>query len=565
MGGTADAVVETRDALGTVFRNPGLRKVNLALAGSLIGDWAYATAVTVWAFGIGGVTAVGVWGVVRLLLMALITPFAAGLADRLPRKQVMVAADLVRSALVLVAAAAVFWGSIPAVVFVVATLASLAGTPFRPAQMALLPSLVEEPEELTAANGVGSTLESLAFFVGPAIGGLLLTVADVPVVFVLQAATFLWSALLVMTIRVPDRDAEMTAVTDVATGQGADEAVAGAAEAAEGFWQQSFAGFGTIWADPRLRLVTGIYCAQTVVAGASLVFTVAVAVDITGLGPQGVGYLDSFLGVGAVIGGLIAIARASRNRLATDFGVGVMCWALPLLLIAAVPQLAPAFLAVLVIGVANPVVDVNASTILQRITPDRVMGRVFGALETGLISTMALGALIMPLLIALMGLRWALAVLGLGIAVLVVPAMAALRRMDGELAPPAGLELLAACSIFAPLERPVLEQLAGRLVRLAVPAGQVVIAEGTAGDRFYLIETGAVAVTAQGRELRQEVAGDFFGEIALLRDVPRTATVAATEDTVLQVLEREDFLAALDGSSEVRTRAEDVVSRRLPV
>jgi hypothetical protein len=302
-----------------------------------------------------------------------------------------------------------------------------------------------------------------------------------------------------------------------------------------------------------------------VVAGASIVFAVAIAVDIADLGPEGVGYLDSFLGVGALIGGLIAIGRASKQRLATDFGIGVIFWALPLLLIAAVPSLAPAFLAMLVIGVANPIVDVNASTIMQRVAPDRVLGRVFGALETGLIATMALGALIMPILIALVGLRWSLAVLGVAITLMVVPTLGALRRMDAGLAPPAGLDLLAATSIFAPLDPPVLEQLAGRLERLTVPAGTVVVAEGEAGDRFYLIESGSVAVTAEGRELRQEGAGDFFGEIALLRAVPRTATVTTTSDTQLWVLGREDFLSALDGSSEVRTRAEDVVRRRLPV
>jgi hypothetical protein len=217
-----------------------------------------------------------------------------------------------------------------------------------------------------------------------------------------------------------------------------------------------------------------------------------------------------------------------------------------------------------VIGAANPIVDVNASTILQRLTPDAVLGRVFGALETGLITTMALGALIMPLLIRFVGLRWGLAVLGLAVALVVLPALPRLRRLDASLTPPVGLELLQKASIFAPLDRPTLENLARRLVELSVPAGRLVTAEGEVGDRFYLIESGAVVVTHEGRELRREGAGDFFGEIALLRDVPRTATVTTTEDSVFRVLEREDFLSALDGSSEVRTRAEDIVSLRLP-
>jgi MFS family permease len=561
MSAATAAVRETRESIATVFRNPGLRRINLALAGSMIGDWAYSTAVTVWAFGVGGVTAVGIWAVVRLGLMAAVTPFASGLADRFPRQHVMVTSDVARCVLVSLAAAAVFWDLAPAVVFVLATLASLASSAFRPAQAALLPTLADTPAELTAANGTSSTLESLAFFVGPALGGLLLTVADIPLVFAVNALTFAWSALVVSSIKVP-------AAPEAPVGpEGSDRSLTD--ESAEqgdaaGFWTESVAGFRTIWDNPDLRMVTGVYCAQTVVAGASIVFGVAVAVDVAGLGPKGVGYLDAALGVGAIIGGLVAIGRASKFRLATDFAFGVILWALPLLLISVWPQLLPAFAAMFIIGAANPIVDVNASTILQRLTPDAVLGRVFGALETGLITTMALGALIMPLLIRVVGLRWGLAVLGLAVALVVVPALPRLRRLDASLTPPVGLELLQQASIFAPLDRPTLENLARRLVELSVPAGRLVIAEGEVGDRFYLIESGAVVVTHEGRELRREQAGDFFGEIALLRDVPRTATVTTTEDSVFRVLEREDFLSALDGSSEVRTRAEDIVSLRLP-
>jgi MFS family permease len=546
------AVRETTDSLRTVFRNPGLRRVNLALAGSLIGDWAYATALTVWVYGVGGATAVGVWGVVRLSLLAVVTPFASALADRYPRKIVMVSADVTRGVLVLIAASVVYWNGPNAVVFLAGTLAAVCAAPFRPAQMALMPSLVDEPKELTAANGTASTLESLAFFVGPAIGGLLLTVADIPLVFVLNAVTFFWSAALVIGVH---PHAAVTA--DVSTEDGDEEPT-------ENFWRESVAGFHTIWVNADLRMVTGMYCAQTVVAGASLVFGIAVAVDFVGRGPQGVGYLDAVLGIGAIFGGLLAIARGSKHRLATDFGIGVVFWALPLLLISVWPAAVPAFAAMFVIGAANPVVDVNAATILQRLAPDAVLGRVFGALETGLIATMALGALIMPLLISTIGLRWGLAVLAVGITLIVVPGFSRLRRLDESLRPPAGLELLEKIALFAPLDRPTLEGLARRLTSVTVPAGAVVIAEGDVGDNFYVIESGAVRVTQQGRELRTETAGEFFGEIALIRNVLRTATVTATEATVLWALGRDDFLAALNGSNEARSSAEEIVSRRLP-
>ncbi|HTE74866.1 MAG TPA: MFS transporter, partial [Actinomycetes bacterium] len=196
-GTIGTAINETRRSLATVFRNRALRRLNLALAGSMIGDWAYATAVAVWAYGVGGATAVGVFGTVRLTVAAVGAPFASALADRIPRRTLMVGCDLLRAVLVTAAAALVEWEGPELAVFGLAVVAGLAGTAFRPAQLALTPSLVEQPDELTAANGVASTIESLAFFVGPALGGILLSVADVASVFLLNALTYLWSAALV--------------------------------------------------------------------------------------------------------------------------------------------------------------------------------------------------------------------------------------------------------------------------------------------------------------------------------------------------------------------------------
>lgn len=354
MAGIGAAVRETGSSLATVFRNPALRRVNLALAGSMIGDWAYATAIAVWAYGVGGAAAVGIWGTVRLTLGAVVTPFGAALADRISRKAVMVACDVARTVLVLAAAACVEWDAPAAAVFVLATLSPLAGTPFRPAQLAMTPSLVDSPDELTAANGVSSTLESLAFFVGPALAGLLLGVADVATVFVLNAATFLWSAVLVAGLRLPVQDQPGDVLGRHRKPASHPSPAAGEeAPPRGGFVSDALAGFGVIWRDHDLRLVAGLYCAQTVVAGASLVFTVAVALDLTDLGPAGLGYLDATLGIGALLGGLLAVALAPRHRLASDFGIGVAFWALPLLLIAVWPEAAGAFLAMAVIGVAN--------------------------------------------------------------------------------------------------------------------------------------------------------------------------------------------------------------------
>jgi MFS family permease len=546
------AVRETGSSLAVVFRRPPLRRLNLALAGSLIGDWAYMTAVAVWAYDVGGAAAVGIWSTIRLALMAVVAPFGSAMADRMSRKKLMIICDLARTVLVLGAAAVVEFDGPAAVVFVLATLAPLFGTAFRPAQLSLTPSLVENPQELTAANGVSSTLESVAFFVGPAIAGFLLAVADVATVFALNAATFVWSAALVAGIRVAST-VPATVPSDP------DEP----SEPKVGFLSEAMEGFRFVWRSADLRLVFAVYSAQTVVAGASYVFAVAIAFDLTGLGAAGLGWLDSTLGVGAILGGLLAIGLATRKRVASDFGWGVIFWALPLLLIAVWPTAAAAFLAMAVIGAANPVVDINANTIIQRITPDAVLGRVFGALESCLIATMALGALAMPALIAGPGLRWGLVVVAVPIVGIGLAALPHLRGLDRSVSEPAGVDLLGNTPLFAPLARPLLETLAGRLVRVAVPAGETVMREGDLGDRFYVIESGSLAATFQGRPLSTMGPGECFGEIALLRDVPRTATVTAVEDSVLQALERDDFLAAMSGDRDLMSRTESLAARRI--
>jgi MFS family permease len=559
--GARAAVRETRASLSSVFRNPNLRRVQLALAGSLIGDLAYSTAVAVWAYGVGGAKAVGIWAAVRLALLAFSSPLGATVADRFSRRTVMIVADALRCGLVLLATLCLFLDLHPAFVFVLATVTSMISTAFRPAQRALMPVLANRPEELTASNGASSTLESLAIFVGPALGAMMLVVADVQVVFLLNAATFVWSMIMLTRVQVPPRPASTPA--EVTDGTAAEPAETDASH--ESFLAEVSAGFRTITRDKDLLLVTGEVCAQTVIAGASAVFTVLMAVQILETGPKGVGYLDSVLGIGAVVGGFTAIARASRRTLAQDLTYGVVLWSLPLVLVSLWPSPVAAFVAVALLGFGNPLVDVNMDTIFQRITPEAVMGRVFGALEAALIATMALGAVLMPLLVHLVGLRASLATIGLGVALLALAGLPRMRNLDQRLRRPAGLELLQAIPMFAPLTPAVVESLASSLIRVPVAAGDVVLREGADSDRFYIIESGLVEVTHDGAVLRREGPGDFFGEIGLLRDVPRTATITAVETTELMALERDAFLAAVTGEREARSAADDIVTRRLTV
>lgn len=554
-------VRESKDAIIDVFRNRSLRRLNLALAGSVIGDWAQGVAFSVYAYQQGGATMVGAFAVVRYLSAAVFGPLVSVLADRFDRRRLMMISDLARFALALVGALLIFAEAPILAVFALYLLTALGGLVFRPAQSALLPSLATSPGELTAANATSLTIHSMAFFVGPAIAGVLLALTNAGWVFTFNALTFLWSSWMVFGIHPP-------APTPDEIAEGASSASpAGEAtgEAAEEVGGGLFAGVGdgyrTIFGSRHLRLLVLLYVAQTVVAGASAVYEVAIALDLLDLGDSGLGLLGMGLGIGGVAGGALALLMAQRGRLARDFGVGVVLWAAPLLLVSIWPSVVTALVAMAAIGLGNSIVDVNAETIIQRLTPDAVMGRVFGALDSAAVGGMALGSLLMPLLINTIGLRWGLTVIGVVVPLLVLLAMRGLTAIDRVALAPEGLGLLRRVPMLAVLPESLLERLARTSSMVHVTTGSTVFLQGDHGDRFYVVEQGTLDVLIDGATVAHVGPGESFGELALLRDVPRAATVTAVADSVLRSIDRRHFLPAVTGHIEANEQALLVVGR----
>ena len=287
------------------------------------------------------------------------------------------------------------------------------------------------------------------------------------------------------------------------------------------------------------------------------------AVEILERGPEAVGVIDTVFGAGAIAGGVLAIARASRNRLASDIAVGTVLWSVPLLLIVLWPSPATVFAATLLMGVGKPLVDVNFTTLVQRIVATTSLARVFGVFQGAWYSTMALGALVAPLLIDRLGSRWTLTILAVAIGVPTLLVLPRCLRLDATLRAPEGSDLLRGIPIFAPLPQSAIESLARHLVHEDAVAGTPILREGESADRFLIIRSGRVAVTQDGQHLLDEGPGEFFGEIGLLRDVPRTATVTAVEDTELWSVAREPFLEAVRGTDAALKAADEIITRRL--
>ena len=534
-------------AFGAVIRNPNLRWLELAWTGSIIGHYAYLVAVSVYAYGVGGEKAVGLIFLARLIPAALAAPFAGMLGDRYRRERVLLLTNLSRIVLVGSAAVGVFADAPPLVIYILAVAATIVTTPFRSAQAALTPSLARSPSELTAANAVASAIDSLALFIGPAIAGLLLAVASTGLVFALTALLLAFSVIFILLIRVEPterRKGEVEASTILS---------------------EAFAGFRAIGTHPSLRVMTGLIAAQTAVAGAVQVFIVVVAIDLLDFGKSGVGFLNASIGVGAFIGAVAALSLTGARRLSPAFMIGVALWGIPLIALGLWPEALVALLLFGVIGVGNSVASVAGLTLVQRAVPDEVLARVFGVIQMLLLAAMGIGAALAPALISLLDIEGALVATGAFLPIVVALAWSRVSRIDAGAAGPEERELriLTSVPIFTPLPGMTLEHLAGRLIPLRLEPGVEIVRQGDSADRFYIVADGTVEVSEYGRPMSELGPGGYFGEIALIRDVARTATVTAKTAVVLYALDRDDFLAAVTSHAPSAEAAEEVVSSRL--
>jgi MFS family permease len=534
--------------LGVNFANPGLRRVQLAWMSTMVGQWAYYIALAVYAYDVGGAPAVGLVGLIRTVPAAISAPFVGLLSDRYARERIMLIAQVGRLLTLLLSAAALA-GEAPAwVIFAGAGVMTILGTAIKPAQAALLPSLASTPEELTAANVTFSSVESISLFAGPALGGLLLAVTDESVVFLIAAAGAAFAAFLVAGVRTepaarPEPQRELRT---------------------EGFLAELSAGYRTIGSEPGLRVVAGLWAAHWLVAGAVHVLLVAAALELLDLGESGVGLLSAAIGIGGTVGLFVALGLLRADQLAINFATGLLIRGGALALIGVWPEPAVAFVLLFINGIGNTIIDASGSTLLQRMVRDEVRARVFGALQGILILGLGIGTIAIPVVIETAGVRAAMIATGSLLAGLVLLSARSLTRIQPPSAASAEtLELLGSVPIFAPLPRATLEFLGGKMTTVTHPAGTIILRQGETGDRYYLIEEGEAEVAVDGRVAGTLGRGDGFGEIALLRDVPRTATITARTNTTLHALERDDFIAAVTGHDESAQAADTVVADRL--
>lgn len=509
-------------------------------------NWCFAIALGVYGFEAHGALGVGLVAMVRLLPGALASPFAGMLSDRFPRRSVMLGASLAMAVILVGATIAASLGAPTSVVFIFPALFAVAASGYGPAESALGAASARTPRELAASNVTHAAMDNTGFMIGALVTGLLLTSHTPTLIFGVAAAAMVITTGLLVFVRKDKRPDYHEYDTEVA-----------------GVLDEVSTGFRSLGEHPAMRLIVVVLAMLIFFEGFADVLLVVMALDLLHLAEGSVGFLTAAWGVGALIGGSLLTLLLDRGRLVVAIAAGSILLGAATMLPGLWPVVTAAYIGWIAIGIGFTWVEVAAKTLLHRFSSDETLGRVLSTLESARLAAMALGAISATAAEALLHTRGALIFLGALMPIFVLACWTRLRAYEvGAPVADGPYRLLRENSIFAPLPIATVERLSHDLVAVEIPAGNDVIVQGEIGDRFYLIERGKVEVFENGAFRRNEGPGESFGEIALLHDVPRTATVRTTEPTRMLVLEREQFLAAVTGHRRSQQLAHSVVDDR---
>jgi hypothetical protein len=526
------------------LRDHRLVRVMVAYVLSSLVMYAVWVAVLLYAFARGGASLAGVAAVVQLLPAAVLVPLFGSLGDRWPRGTALQAAYGSEAAFLGLLALLLMVKAPLAMVLICAAAATVAISLVRPFHFAALPQLAQAPGSLVSANSASGIADGIGAFAGPVIAGLVSQTDGPWLVAFVSGLAMLASVWLTRDLRLP--------------------AAVGAPDPSRGIGRRltSLRGMSVDGAVLALLLLGGV---SFVVNEALEVLALSFAGDALGKGASAAGVLVGALGIGGMIGAAAAAGLAFRVHLAGPTAIGLVVAGAPLLLMATASVLPAAVLLLALCGSGQAFASVAGRTLLQRSTDDRVLARVFALQEGLMMGGLACGAALAPLLVRGFGAADGYLPLGAGLAGLAILTWPLLRRLDMRAVVRVDvLALLRRVPFLGAMSPPGVENLSQNAEWVAIEAGDVVVQEGDPGDAFYVLETGHVSVEVAGASRTRTLGpGDGFGEIALLRDVGRTATITALEPGRLLRLRREDFLAALTGNPDGGRLAEQVAEAHL--
>ena len=513
------------------MHNAGLCRVLEAYFASCISEWAVWPALLVYAYETSGKTVAGLVAVSLFVPGALVAPFAGSAADGAHPNRVLTTVYAVQTvALASAAIAAYLHGPLLAVI-VPAAIALTVISFIRPCFSVVVPGLVRSAGELTAANLLTGYCDSISVLIGPLIASGLIAFDGPPCVLAACAGL----ALLGVAVTLPliRLDSDETVAPPEHHGSRTGALVDG------------IRSLGRRKGALQLLAILG---GQYVLIGALDLIFVVLATEKFDLGLPGPGILGAAFGFGAVLGGAASTVFVARKRLAPLLMVSMAAICGSLFAIAGIPKLAVAFIFLPLAGLGRAVLDLTGRMLMQRAAPQDALASIFATLESLALIGCASGSIVAQLVIAASGVRAAVLTLGVVLGALLLITAKRLLQIDASAdAPVVAIRLLRRIPVFAPLPGPALEGVARAAQPVHVPAGHTIVREGEPGNTYFAIVTGDTDVTMEGRHIRTMTRGQGFGEIALLADVPRTATVTATTDVELLAIERPAFLTAVTG------------------
>jgi MFS family permease len=544
--GLAGRVAPAVDALRTALADTTLRRLIVGWFALNAGQSALLVTTLVIAYDEGGAVAVGFFGLARYLTPTVLAPFVGLPVARWPTEVVLRRTNAIRT-LAVVAMVVIVAAGAPILLLAIAVAVEAgAGAFSRPLHMALLPAVAQSPQQLIAANVSSGAAEGLGTFAGPALTGLLLVVTGPLGALLAIVAIYAIGVASIGRLHVAH-------VGRRETFEGADAALA-----------ELSAGVRATIRQPDLALVIGCLGLQTFVRGLLNVLIVVAAIELLGMGDPGVGTLNAAMGLGGLAGAIAAISLTGRRRLGSPFAIALAGWGAPIAVMGILVHPAVAIASVAAVGLSNAVLDVAGFTLIQRMAPNASRVAVLGAVDSVANAGPAIGGLIAPALIAAFGIQGALVATGAILPVAAILAWVWLREV-GERSPESirREELLRRQPLFAPLSLATVEHLSSSLVPYHADPGEWLMREGDAGDAYLLIETGEAEVSRFGQVIGTLGAGEGLGEIALLHDVPRTASVIALTPIEAFSLGCGSFLEAVTGHAASYDTARSIASDRL--
>jgi Transmembrane secretion effector/Cyclic nucleotide-binding domain len=527
--------------LFTSLRHRDFRILMGAFATSAIGSWAYNVALVVWVFGETRSPAwVGATTICRFVPALLFSAYGGVVAERFEQVRLMIVLDVASTAVMITLALEMTVHAPVALAIATAAVSSTIGMAYEPAVAALTPQLVGE-RDLGSANTLRNSIDNVCVIAGPGLGAVLLLAGPPSVAVAVNAATFLVSAIALAQVRARSKPVDVTEGGEL------------------GPLQQTLVGARAIASSSTAAALVIYSVIATFVFGTDTVLFVVLSRDVLRTGAEGYGYLLVGLGVGGVLAAG-PVARLERlPRLGLVILLGLVGYCLPTLLFLVIDQPAVAFVIQVVRGASTLVVDVLAVTALQRSLPRDLLARVFGAFNAFMLLAIIVAAFLTPLAIDSVGLDTTLWIVGLAIPIVSLIGWPVLRRMDRDsagrrvaLAPK--LALLNGCDLFASVSEGAIGQLAGAAAEIDARAGQVIVEEGQPADAFYVIADGTFGVRGRGEggeelPLDELGPGDYFGEIGLIEQIPRTATITAQTAGRLLRVDGNAFVDALTASA----------------